>query len=322
MDPRAATEKIIGPVDWQTEVSGFCRCPGHALHTTANAERDCMVSIDGAPTIYCFHSSCAAAVAETNHRLRKELGASTWQLTLPGGQTLRSGDTLQPDGQVTPRRSVQTRNADEEHLLAALRLHAARLRPGVLESFHWPMQRIIARSPIAVCHRDPEDHFRTWLRLWDPSSTVWIGEVFSSGKPEHRTHFRPISDWYQIGPNMGNFTCGSAFRPGSFSRSNDNITGQRFMVLESDTLGHDEVGAVFAYVHRRLHYNLHCIVDTAGKSLHAWFDPPRSKKAEIRLKTVLHVLGCDPKLFTYSQPVRVPGAFRDGKLQRLIWLRE
>jgi hypothetical protein len=28
------------------------------------------------------------------------------------------------------------------------------------------------------------------------------------------------------------------------------------------------------------------------------------------------------KIFTYSQPVRVPGAWRNGKLQRLVWLRE
>ena len=32
--------------------------------------------------------------------------------------------------------------------------------------------------------------------------------------------------------------------------------------------------------------------------------------------------GCDPKVFTYSQPVRVPGAFREGRLQRLIWLEQ
>ncbi len=42
---------------------------------------------------------------------------------------------------------------------------------------------------------------------------------------------------------------------------------------------------------------------------------------ETRLKAVLHVFGCDPKLFTYSQPVRVPGAYRDGKLQRIVWLK-
>jgi CTP:molybdopterin cytidylyltransferase MocA len=73
---------------------------------------------------------------------------------------------------------------------------------------------------------------------------------------------------------------------------------------------------------RRLNYRLHCIIDTAGKSLHAWFDAPRNKMLENRLKTALVVFGCDPKLFTYSQPVRVPGAFRDGRLQRLVWLRD
>jgi hypothetical protein len=41
---------------------------------------------------------------------------------------------------------------------------------------------------------------------------------------------------------------------------------------------------------------------------------------EKRLKVGLTAFGCDPRLFNYSQPVRVPGAFREGKLQRLIWL--
>jgi hypothetical protein len=151
---------------------------------------------------------------------------------------------------------------------------------------------------------------------------VWIGDVFSSGRPEHRTHFRPISEWYEIGPVMGNYTCGSSFKPGSFRRCNDNLNGHRFMVVESDTLGHDEIGAVFAFLQRRLQYEMHCIIDTAGKSLHGWFESPPNKILENRLKAGLEVLGCDPKVFTYSQPVRVPGAWRNGKLQRLIWLKQ
>jgi hypothetical protein len=119
---------------------------------------------------------------------------------------------------------------------------------------------------------------------------------------------------------MGNFTCGSSFKPGSFQRSNANCNGTRFLVIESDTLTKDEVGAVFAYLQRRMHYQLHCIIDTAGKSLHAWFDAPRNKVLENRLKAGLTAFGCDPKMFTYSQPVRVPGAWRDGKMQRLIWV--
>ncbi len=94
-DPRMIAHRLVAPVDWQNEVSGFCRCPGEALHTSRTGRKDCRVSVDGAPTIFCFHSSCAAAVAEANRRLRRELGGSPWQITLPGGQVQRNEDILQ-----------------------------------------------------------------------------------------------------------------------------------------------------------------------------------------------------------------------------------
>jgi hypothetical protein len=328
LDPRQVAAQLLGAIDWQTEVSGFCKCPGEAFHTSTNGKKDCRVNVDGAPTAYCFHSSCAAAVAEANRRLRREVNASPWELRLPDGQVLRSGDVLQAGGLVVPREVVKARakaegrEAGEQLLLESLRAAAERFRPELFDFFRWPMGQILEDSPLLVAERDADDQFRTWLKLWPACSTVWIGDVYSSGKPEHRTHFRPISEWYQIGPVMGNYTCGSSFKPGSCRRSNENLNGHRFLVIESDSLTRDEVGAVFAYLRRRLHYDLHCIIDTAGKSLHAWFDAPRNKVFENRLKAGLQVFGCDPKVFTYSQPVRVPGAWRDGKLQRLIWLRE
>jgi hypothetical protein len=207
-------------------------------------------------------------------------------------------------------------------LLETLRVNAERFRPELFDFFRWPMAEILSDSPLLVAERESDEQFRTWLKLWPADATVWVGDVYSSGKPEHATHFRTVEEWYRIGPVMGNYTCGSAFKPGVHSRSNENLAGFRFLVIESDTLSRDEVGAIFAYLNRRLHYTLHAIVDTAGKSLHGWFDAPRSKGQEERLKAGLVAFGCDPKVFTYSQPVRVPGAFREGKLQRLIWLRE
>ena len=323
-DPRQIAAGIVGVVDWQTEVSGFCRCPGESLHTHPTGKKDCRVSVDGAPTIYCFHASCEAAVAAVNLRLRRELGSCVWELGLPGGRVLRSGDILQSDGSVKMRDKTDGTNVTdtgERLLLETLRANAERFKPELFEFFRWPFAQIIADSPLLVSERDAEDQFRTWLRLWPAHCHVWIGDVYSSGKPEHRTHFRPVSEWYQIGPVMGNFTCGSAFKPGSFQRSNANCDGTRFMVIESDSLPKDEVGAIFAYLNQRLHFNLHAIIDTAGKSLHGWFDAPRDRQIELRLKAVLTVFGCDPKLFTYSQPVRVPGAYRDGRLQKIVWLK-
>ncbi len=337
LDPRYVASQILGAIDWQTEVSGFCRCPGAAFHTSGNGKKDCRVNVDGAPTIFCFHASCAAAVAEANRRLRRELGDSSWEIGLPGGRVLRSGDVLRKDGSIERRadlavghcveRPWRTATAwsverRERMVIETLRVNGERFREELFEFFRWPMAQILEDSPLLVAEREAEDQFRTWLKLWPACSTVWIGDVYSSGKPEHRAHFRPVAEWYQIGPVMGNYTCGSSFKPGSFRRSNESLNGQRFMVIESDTLGHDEIGAVFSYLRRRLHYGLHCIIDTAGKSLHGWFDAPRNKIWENRLKAGLEVFGCDPKVFTYSQPVRVPGAWRDGKLQRLIWLRQ
>jgi hypothetical protein len=327
-DPRLIAVSIVGAVDWQTEVSGFCRCPGESLHTQRNGRKDCRINVDGAPTIYCFHASCARLVEEANRRLRREVNASPWALTLPGGRVLRNGDVLQSSGTVLPREVVQARaqaegrDVGEQTVIETVRVMAERFKPELFEKFHWPCAQIVEDSPLLVADRDAEDQFRTWLRLWPAHCHVWVGDVYSSGKPEHRTHFRPIADWYQIGPAMGNFTCGSSFKPGSFQRSNANCNGTRFLVIESDTLAKDEVGAVFAYLNLRLHFNLHAVIDTAGKSLHGWFDAPRDKRIEARLKAVLTVFGCDPKLFTYSQPVRVPGAYRDGRLQRIVWLKD
>ena len=67
-DPRHMAEQILGAIDWQTEVSGFCRCPGEAFHTSGNGKKDCRVNVDGAPTIFCFHASCAPAA-----RLRSDV---------------------------------------------------------------------------------------------------------------------------------------------------------------------------------------------------------------------------------------------------------
>ena len=59
-----------------------------------------------------------------------------------------------------------------------------------------------------------------------------------------------------------------------------------------------------------------------AESLHAWFEAPRNKVLENRLKAGLTVFACDPKLFTYSHPVRAPAAYRDGRLQRFVWLTD
>src|SRR5512137_1451302 len=107
LDPRHVASQLLGAIDWQTEVSGYCRCPGEAMHTSRTGKRDCRVCLDGAPSLWCFHSHCSQAVAEVTRRLRRELGASPWELRLPDGRVLRSGDVLQTSGVIMPREVVK-----------------------------------------------------------------------------------------------------------------------------------------------------------------------------------------------------------------------
>jgi P4 family phage/plasmid primase-like protien len=64
---------ILGQIRWASDTDGFCRCPGAHLHSAGDGERDCKVMVDGAPTVSCFHQSCAGIIAGVNHQLRSEV---------------------------------------------------------------------------------------------------------------------------------------------------------------------------------------------------------------------------------------------------------
>jgi hypothetical protein len=63
--------------------------------------------------------------------------------------------------------------------------------------------------------------------------------------------------------------------------------------------------------------------DITAKSLHGWFRVlgvhDNSYRFNQELRVLLPALGCDEKMFSLSQPTRLPGARRDGKRQRLLW---
>src|SRR5262249_18932245 len=60
----------LGAIDWNSDIQGFLACPGGHLHTTGKGPRDCRISLDGTPTLFCFHTSCGGLIDELNHELR------------------------------------------------------------------------------------------------------------------------------------------------------------------------------------------------------------------------------------------------------------
>lgn len=293
-------ESIVGAVDWVTDTEGYCECPGKSSHTTPDGRKDCMVYLDQVPTLSCFHSNCQELRNSTNQQLRRALADG---LIGNKGRRLTEED----------RRRIREREKKE-----SIRRRASNSRTRILKDYRWPSEQIIQDSPISVVGKEAE-HWRLLLKLFRAGDVVWTGNKFHSGKPEHQAHFLSVDEWLKQIKAPAQFTCPAVFKPGCFARTNDNILARRFLVVESDTLSRDEVGAIFKWMKDKVRLNLRAVVDTAGKSLHAWFDYPAEAVVE-ELRLVLPELGCDPKLFTASQPVRLPGALRDGKYQKLVYL--
>lgn len=278
---------------------GFIVCPGENLHTTPTGPNHCTVfhNADGSWVIYCHHQSCRDAVAAANAALR---GAR------PGTRSK------------TNAALVRARRAKAQALAAKRALYANSL-PDILRDHVWPYAQIVADSPKPV--GPIADHWRNIMGLFTSGDIVWCGDVKMSGQPYHHVCFEPVANWLrEFDECPANFTCPSTFAPGTYSRCGKAVKTRPYLVVESDLLSKNEIGAIFRWLMSG-GMNLRAVVDTGGKSLHGWFEFPQpSRLAE--LEVALPALRCDPKMFGPSQPCRLPGVLRDetGRHQCLIYL--
>lgn len=326
---RAIAESILGAIDWQDDRLGYCQCPGQASHSQKTKGEHCRITMDGAPTIFCFHSSCTYEVEQANRRLRSEIGKYDVRPDPNLPKPVRQPPTLE---QIAARKA----KAEAERL----KTHAAQSLDVILKANAMPMADW---WELSLCRlmENPADDWRLLLSLFSPDDIVWSGTKFDScpdEKPkqeqdvprwkEWRKHcltcFRPASVWLSGKLCPGQFTCPSTFKMGTHSRSNENVVTRRFLVIESDCLLKEDMCAIINWCSKFM--RLRAIVDTAGKSLHGWFDAP-SAEDEAKLRLILPNLGrtgeeetIDSSMFRVAQPCRMPGAERDGKRQCLIYL--
>ncbi len=317
---QALAASILGAIDWQDGTTGFCRCPGEARHTHATHNHDCRVTLDGAPTIYCFHTSCFADIEAANKALRSAVGKAS-----------KGAKSEFKYAEPTPEERERHR---QRILHERLKTRAAASLAEILKAFEFGPADFWESSPVRLLD-DPADDWRFLLQLFKAEDVLWIGGKYDScgddapesKKESCRRHFRPVSDWLRVPNAPEQFTCPSVFRPGTHSRCNDAVTARRYLVIESDLLSKDDMAAVIHWC--RQFMRLRAIVDTGGKSLHGWFDAP-PLEVEAELKIILPNLGrgaegkptLDPALFKLAQPCRLPGAWREpGKIrQALLYL--
>jgi hypothetical protein len=297
--PKEIAETQFGRVQWLDAENGICACPGESRHTHTTHPKDCHIFLAGVPTVYCFHTSCREAVESANRRFRSAVA---------GGSCANTVRMLP-----SPQDAARQR---EKAFIERLKRRAEHSRSQILAEYSTDPADMFEQSPCRLWD-EPENDWRLLLALFAPDDTVWIGDVADSG-PGHEWNFRPVSEWLALPRPPGPFTCPSIFQPGVCSRSKENIARTPFLVVESDVLTKPEICAVFSWLRQFL--NLRAIVDTAGKSLHGWFDYPPSPAVEAELKIILPPLGCDPAMFKPSQPCRLPGVKRGEGIQALLFL--
>jgi len=295
-------EDVFGAALWESSAKGFIKCPGYEQHTTqSSSTRECAVFLDEVPTVFCFHQSCAEEIETANRELRH---ASRQAEAGKGFPTCKKKLTVEQRAWQKEQRRVQ-----------AMRVRAAACMPMLLKQNAWTTEQARTESPIPI-PENPLEHWSLSLNLFEADEIIWVGNTFDSGEARHAQHFQTTTAWRQLPHAPYPFTCPSIFKAGAYSRSNESVLAHKFLVVESDTLPKADMCSVFRWLNNSI--KLRAIVDTAGRSLHGWFECPDQKFLD-ELKIILPAMGCDPALFKPSQPCRMAGAWREKKIQSLVW---
>ena len=302
---RVVATRLLGSLEFLDEAEAALPCPAAHLHSKQDG-RPARLYLRGAPSVFCFHDSCRAELERLNDQLRREIAKAERGGVAPGAARWCP---LIPRPTEAQRRRQRWERQGPEVLKQALELYP--MEPADL----WE------RSPYHL-EPDPGGNFTLFMRtLWRPHEIVWVGANEDSGQPRHRENFKPAAAWAELGQPLGPQTSAFSFKPGCHSRKKEFIEARRHLVLESDTLTHGQAVSVFWWVKERLQLPLRAVVDSGGKSLHAWFAVPDAERLE-EMQGVLPLAGMDGKVLKNpGQPVRVPGWTRDtGRLQALLYL--
>jgi hypothetical protein len=274
-----------GPID--------IRCPFECLHTRQDVRATCRLWFDTHPHLYCFHEHCRERISETNLYLRLQI----------------LGTTEFPDDAI----DVTSAWPPGDYHYAR---RIAKQFPKLLSKFmpkKWPLVPIKKTAP----------DFLHALGIFKRGDLIWIGNERDTGRPIHASHFHTLARWRKNPPPAHwSFTCGSAFLPGTFSRSRANVKAPRTLILESDTLPLKETAAMARWVEDEFSLPLLAFVHSGGSSLHCYFTHPGADWVAT-YRPALHEAGFDQSAVGLAQPMRLANQIRSDNqsVQHLLWIK-
>jgi hypothetical protein len=335
------------------DADGFAACPGAHLHHGKSGPRDFRVILTGAPTAFCFHSSCVAVVDEFNLELRRRIAAAERGDDLRPRAPSMMGDGV-PPAPMPPRRLKRP-----PFDAAKLAQFAGQCRREI--TLDW----LSARSPMplpTVATQGPETARQFLDALYDADERVLVFTRFYSQGDFQVTaggggcvrladkqgvepvtsalpHGGPEGVWFLNQPITGEWKINHAATnhgaPRWGRRHRDCVRAWRYLVLESDVADPD----LWLRALVLLPLPIAAIYTSGGQSIHALIRMDAEDKSTFdairdELVQVVCPLGADAAAMTAVRLTRLPGMLRHGKtnkegtlqrydrprLQRLAWL--
>lgn len=320
---RSIAEELLGH---SLDSDGFAPCPGREFHSKTTGRRDFQVSLDGAPTGYCFHSSCSGIVDRFNADLRSRIGKAE-----------ASGAKCRPPvmGKVAPKPLPEKKPKRPPYSPEKLRDFAGRCPHPVTPEW------LRARSPIDILGAGSSLPAEAFLAaLYHPGERVLVfTSEFSQGdflyapelgsfrladRPGVRATPSPLPDggpagvWFLAQPVSGEWMPNLNNRDGSGAprmgrRHGSCVTSWRFLVLESD----EAPAELWLRALVQLPLPIVAIYTSGGRSVHALARVDAGSKPEwdaLRDDLVQNLcpLGADPAAMTAVRLTRLPGCLRHG----------
>lgn len=342
---RAIAEDMLGHA---LDANGFAECPWRHLHGGKGNARDFRIVLEGAPTAFCFHSSCAGEVENFNRELRSRIGKAE----------CHPGDRRPPVLGNVAAPPVAVRKPKRPPYDPAKLADYARRCPFPIDEA-W----LAKRSPVPIPEVQGTELATLFLSsLYKAGERVLIFlNEYSQGDflfDVSRASFRlgdspgiqavpsPLPDggkagvWFLCAPVKGTWlpnlnnraTDGS---PKMGRRHADCCTSWRFLVLENDEAPQESWLRALVM----LPLPVVAIYTSGGRSIHALVKVDCESKAQFDalrddLIPVLCPLGADAAAITAVRLTRLPGTLRHGtkdkngklqtypapRLQRLLYL--
>lgn len=304
---------------------GFAPCPGAKFHSKQNGKRDFRVVLDGAPTGYCFHSSCSAEVEAFNKELRRLIWREEHgDAVAPRGSWGEVAPEPRSEEKARPLLDLQrvaefTRGVpkiDADWFRRRSHIDVSKTTPGTfLDALYAPDERVLIFTD-----QKTQGDFLWWVgrggyRLGTRRGIKAVKSSLPVGTNAGVWYLvQPVTGQWEINPRTG--------ETASYSRrSQESVTAWRYYVLESDELPPEEWLRVVA----NLPLPIAAIYTSGGRSVHALMMHEVSSKAEwdqLRnmVRQIACPLGADPAALSAVRLSRLPGCKRGDRLQELIYL--